>query len=53
MGKPLEEVERYSEAFWRHGPTAFTPDAWRRVRTRIEMREKKLKEVTKKEVVVK
>lgn len=41
----MEEVERYSEAFWVQGPKAFTPDAWRRIRTRIEMREKKLAEV--------
>lgn len=41
----MEEVVRYSEAFWKQGPKAFTPDAWRRIRTRVEMREKKLAEV--------
>lgn len=42
----MEEVIRYGAAFWEQGPTTFTADAWRRIRTRVEMREKKLAEVT-------
>ena len=45
VGKPVEEVKRYGEALWRVGPKTFTPDGWRRIRTRVEMREKKLAEV--------
>lgn len=46
VGKPAEEVVRYGEAFWRQGPKTFTPEAWRRIKTRIENREKKLAEVS-------
>lgn len=45
VGKPADEVVRYGEAFWRQGPKTFTPEAWRRIKTRIENREKKLAEV--------
>lgn len=45
VGKPVEEVVRYGEAFWRQGPKNFSADAWRRINTRIEMREKKLGQV--------
>ncbi|CAM9649426.1 unnamed protein product, partial [Laminaria digitata] len=44
VSKPAEEVVRYGEAFWRQGPKTFSPEAWRRIRTRIENREKKLAE---------
>lgn len=42
----MDEVKRYGAAFWTQGPKTFTPDAWRRIKSRIEMREKKLGEVT-------
>ena len=45
MGKPVEDVKRYGELFWKLGPKVFTPDVWRRSRSRVEMREKKIAEV--------
>lgn len=41
----MEEVKRYGEVFWKMGPKVFTPDVWRRIRSRVEMREKKIAEV--------
>lgn len=41
----MEEVKRYGELFWKMGPKVFTPDVWRRIRSRVEMREKKIAEV--------
>lgn len=45
VGKPVEEVVRYGEAFWRQGPKTFSEEAWRRIKTRVETKEKRLNEV--------
>lgn len=41
----MKEVQRYGELFWKMGPKVFTSDVWRRIRSRVEMREKKIAEV--------
>lgn len=46
MGKPVEEVLRYGEAFWRQGPKAFSEEAWKRIKARVEIKEKRLNEVS-------
>ncbi|CAN0185868.1 unnamed protein product, partial [Discosporangium mesarthrocarpum] len=45
VGKPVEEVERYSQTFWRIGQGSFPPEAWERVMQKIERGERKLAEV--------
>lgn len=36
---------RYGEAFWRQGPKTFSEEAWKRINTRVEVKEKRLNEV--------
>ncbi|CAM9998597.1 unnamed protein product, partial [Ectocarpus sp. 8 AP-2014] len=47
VGKPAEEVVRYGEAFWRQGPKTFSEEAWRRIKTRVETKEKRLNELNR------
>ncbi|CAM9364785.1 unnamed protein product [Ectocarpus fasciculatus] len=47
VGKPAEEVVRYGEAFWRQGPKTFSEEAWRRINTRVETKEKRLNELNR------
>lgn len=42
----MEEVLRYGEAFWRQGPKAFSEEAWKRIKARVEIKEKRLNEVS-------
>lgn len=46
VGKPVEEVLRYGEAFWRQGPKTFSAEAWKRIKARVEIKEKRLNEVS-------
>lgn len=46
VGKPVEEVLRYGEAFWRQGPKTFSEEAWKRIKARVEIKEKRLNEVS-------
>lgn len=41
----MEEVLRYGEAFWRQGPKTFSEEAWKRIKARVEIKEKRLNEV--------
>lgn len=45
VGKPVEEVVRYGEVFWREGPKTFSEEAWKRIKARVEIKEKRLNEV--------
>jgi len=45
VGKPVEEVVRYAEAFWRQGPKTFSEEAWKRIKSRVEIKERRLNEV--------
>eukprot|EP00752_Nemacystus_decipiens_P001789 g1728.t2 len=47
VGKPVEEVLRYGEAFWRQGPKTFSEEAWKRIKTRVEVKEKRLNELNR------
>lgn len=46
VGKPVEEVLRYGEVFWRRGPKVFSEEAWKRIKSRVETKEKRLNEVS-------
>ncbi len=36
---------RYGEAFWRQGPKTFSEEAWKRIKSRVEIKERRLNEV--------
>ena len=38
----VDEIEKYSKAFWKYGPTELKTDEWERVKSSIERGEKKI-----------
>ena len=45
IGRPLDEVKRYADVFWKKGPSVFQAAEWDRVSKQVEKGEKKLEEI--------
>ena len=45
VGRPVDEVRRYSSVFWERGATIFPPAEWEKVVKQVEKGEKRLEEI--------